>query len=78
MNARKFGTTTRLSAWRDTSSIDFAFLPVALDPDSSTDNPIRVPLLLETMYSGVQARAMYEDEPEAVYLVRYYVYVPVD
>jgi hypothetical protein len=65
---RKFSTGTRLSTLGDASTIDFAYLPEMLDPDAASDRPIRVPLLLNTMYSGAQARAMYEDEPEAVSL----------
>jgi hypothetical protein len=66
-SARDFTTTSKRSAWGDSSTIDFAYLPSALDPDASHDGPIRVPILLNTMYSGANARAMYEDEPaEAV------------
>jgi hypothetical protein len=68
VSEREFSSITRLSGWGDSSTIDFAYLPEMLDPDAVNDRPIRVPLLLNTMYSGVQARAMYEDEPEAVSL----------
>jgi hypothetical protein len=68
-SARDFTTSSKRAAWGDTSTIDFAYLPSALDPDASHEGPIRVPILLTTMYSGANARAMYEDEPEDVSLV---------
>jgi hypothetical protein len=64
---RAFSSSARLAAYGDSSTIDFAYLPAALDPDAHSELPARMPLLLNTMYNGSKARAMYEDdEPEAV------------
>jgi hypothetical protein len=63
--SREINTSRSLKAVRDTSTIDFAYLP-DFNYDAGPEPALRVPLLPETHYSGQNARAMHEHEPEEV------------
>jgi len=66
--ARQFNTSRTLKAVRDTSTIDFAYLP-DFGYNAQPEPALRVPLLPDTHYSGQNARAMHEHEPEEVSFV---------
>jgi hypothetical protein len=65
---REFNTSRVHKARQDSSTIDFAFLPdiARHSGGASVEMSQPVPILLSTMYSGIAARAMHEDESEEV------------
>lgn len=67
--ARHFNTSRSLKAVKDSSTIDFAYLP-DFDPDtSSAPVEVRVPLMPSTSFSSIQS--VYEEPQQEVRSLHY-------